>query len=485
MIRLLSLRLSGIKNVSEGEIRFADLAEVRGDGHGSDVTGIYGQNGSGKTSVIDALGILKDVWIGAPLNPSVKDLIEVSCESLRIDIEYYIQTREPSTHSELIAYYTIDVERGEARPQVRLEKLACKNLTTGSSLRTLFEMDYKTQSAPKPNTVWAKMLSTNKERIDFAVAAAMATSEGRSLLFSEDLGKLLMSKIESIDKDLGTKADSKTTAFRINNVYSLTAATLQTRSFAMNDLSVVGLEHHASTSLGILNVVAHEGQYVSREGITFRLLLTEPQSINESLYEAVCHTIDTINVALSSLIPGLSLQAETLREELLPSGEKGRLIELVALRGDKTIPLRCESEGIKKIVTILVALIDVFTSPSACVAIDELDSGVFEYLLGEILSVIDTRGCGQLIFTAHNLIPLEVLSDRSIVFTTTNAENRYIPFKGHKKTNNLRDQYLRAINLGGQAELVYEPTSKYEIDNAFYQAGELLRAQSLNSDDER
>ena len=39
--------------------------------------------------------------------------------------------------------------------------------------------------------------------------------------------------------------------------------------------------------------------------------------------------------------------------------------------------------------------------------IDELDSGIYEYLLGECLEVMQDKAKGQLIFTSHNLRPLE------------------------------------------------------------------------------
>ena len=59
----------------------------------------------------------------------------------------------------------------------------------------------------------------------------------------------------------------------------------------------------------------------------------------------------------------------------------------------------------------------------------------------------------------------------SLIFTTANPKNRYVPFKGSRESNNLRSQYLRAINLGGQPEVVYEPTNKFAIDGAFFEAG--------------
>ncbi len=50
-------------------------------------------------------------------------------------------------------------------------------------------------------------------------------------------------------------------------------------------------------------------------------------------------------------------------------------------------------------------------------------------------------------------------------------ENRYIRFRGSGASNNLRNQYLRAINLGGQKEPVYQPTNNADIDAACAGAG--------------
>ena len=115
----------------------------------------------------------------------------------------------------------------------------------------------------------------------------------------------------------------------------------------------------------------------------------------------------------------------------------------------------------------------VYNESSITVAIDELDSGVFEYLLGEILSIISEKGCGQLIFTSHNLRPLETLDRGFIAFTTTNPNNRYIRMTNIKTNNNLRDFYYRDIVLGEQNEPVYETTNNAEIALAFREAGEL------------
>ena len=50
-------------------------------------------------------------------------------------------------------------------------------------------------------------------------------------------------------------------------------------------------------------------------------------------------------------------------------------------------------------------------------AIDELDAGIFEYMLGELLDIFNQSAKGQLIFTSHNLRALEMLDKDSIMFS--------------------------------------------------------------------
>ena len=108
---------------------------------------------------------------------------------------------------------------------------------------------------------------------------------------------------------------------------------------------------------------------------------------------------------------------------------------------------------------------------ASVVVIDELDASIFEYLLGEILTMLTESGKGQLFFTSHNLYPLELLDKESIFFTTTNSQNRYIKFKYIKPNHNLRDQYLKTIRLGGQDEPVYQESDTANMRLSFYSAG--------------
>ena len=92
--------------------------------------------------------------------------------------------------------------------------------------------------------------------------------------------------------------------------------------------------------------------------------------------------------------------------------------------------------------------------------------------MGELLLVYEEYGCGQLIFTCHNLRPLEVLNKKYICFTTTNPNNRYIKPKSIRNENNLRDVYLREIIAGGQEEELFSATKHSRIAAALQKAGE-------------
>ena len=136
-----------------------------------------------------------------------------------------------------------------------------------------------------------------------------------------------------------------------------------------------------------------------------------------------------------------------------------------------------ESEGIIKIISILNVLIQAFGNPSICLVVDELDAGIFEYMLGELLDIFEKSAKGQLIFTSHNLRALEMLDKNSIMFSTVNPENRYIHMKSVKENNNLRSMYIRSITLGGQDEAIYEETDSLKIARAFRKAGRSLHIE--------
>ena len=191
----------------------------------------------------------------------------------------------------------------------------------------------------------------------------------------------------------------------------------------------------------------------------------------EIVFSEIKSQFENINIVLSQIVPGLNVDLHELSPALMKDGSMGHVVEIVSSRNETHMPFRYESDGIRKIVSVLSLIIDAYNEQSCTIAIDELDAGVFEYLLGEVLQTFQESGKGQFIFTSHNLRPLEVISKDYIYFTTTNPRNRYIRMKGIGSSNNLRNTYFREIVVGEQDEELYRNTKRFKIVSAFRKAG--------------
>ncbi len=202
---------------------------------------------------------------------------------------------------------------------------------------------------------------------------------------------------------------------------------------------------------------------------TLSLKMDEETRIDSKDYDAVAESISKLSLVVSRIIPELTLTINNLGARYVEDKELNS-IEILAIRDGVTIPLKYESDGIRRLISILSPLIGVYNDPSIILAVDEIDSGIFEYLLGEIFQVFSDYSKGQLIFTSHNLRPLEVLPARFLVFTTANAQNRYTALEKRGNTN-LRDKYFRSITLGTDGDEIYRSTDTNDIADAFEFAG--------------
>lgn len=191
----------------------------------------------------------------------------------------------------------------------------------------------------------------------------------------------------------------------------------------------------------------------------------------EEIFNKLENIVAAINIALRAIIPNLSIELVKTNEEKNKEGINVVQVEVYSNREGKRFLTKYESEGIKRIISLLNYLISLYNNPSICLVVDELDAGIFEYLLGELIGVLAEEAKGQLIFTSHNLRIMEKLDKKNIICSTINPENRYISLKGIEKTHNRRDFYIRTIVLGGQKEKLYDDTDLQDMGYAFRKAG--------------
>lgn len=494
MIRLRAIELTNVKNVGHGRI---DIKDTR---FGSGVTGIYGQNGSGKTAVVDALACVRDLMRGGPLAEDSVDLIRSGCDEASVELEFEVTEgsggslgftdelgSSVANGSPFYVQYAFSFGSAEGSPLITAESLSVR--AQGVTKRSL--LSYSLGSTSKTPTIlpdghWKSLrsLAGREAAIDLAIAQRSDALRSHSKVFSKELERFAIGTREAYQaRQANMKLhESERRAFELTLRPLMDSVTLL-KLFARSKLEVYRTTRGAALAFNAFSLSAPESgreawsRVVSQDASDRGFLRDVTFSTSETIvipldvFDDLTSAVEVENRVLETIVPGLNVRVRPLNRETMPDGQDGMRVEVLSRRGDVEVPFRSESEGIKKIVSMLGRMIDVYNDDSACLVIDEIDAGVFEFLLGEILQVLLEHGRGQLIFTAHNLRPLECLPSGCIVFTTVNPEARYIRFRGSGKSNNLRNQYLRAINLGGQRERVYEPTDSIDMSMAFYEAG--------------
>lgn len=367
MIRLRKLSIKNLKNIGSGDIDFP-IPDEEG---GASLLGIYGQNGSGKSGVIDALEILKILMSGKTLEAYYADLIDTSADAAELAI-------------------TLNADEGECRYQVVIGRdggtpvLQSESFKSGGTLVT-------------------------------------------------DTGKDHLSGCSSVFTGLYPK-NSDDQIYRISE-------------FASSGLQIIRTQN-------LNQIRLRDG------GQDILLPLDTSFELAPEAVLPVRRELRQLSLVLEQMIPGMRMQL---------SAGNGRRFELETIRNGRTVPFRFESVGIQKLAATLPLLVRTFASDNAVLAADEFDFGINEYLFGEILEAYKKFGMGQLIFTSHNLRPLELLEPDEMVFATADPLKRFKVIKLPEDSTEMRELYYREILLG-EGDL-YERTSPYKISQALYEAG--------------
>lgn len=90
LVRIKNIEISNFKNTKHGCV---DLENKKSQFRSS-VLALYGQNGSGKTSLINAIELLKNILTGQKIDNSFLDDINVDSESLELKFTFEVKDIE-------------------------------------------------------------------------------------------------------------------------------------------------------------------------------------------------------------------------------------------------------------------------------------------------------------------------------------------------------------------------------------------------------
>ena len=459
-VRISKIELTHFKDVRHGVIEFNCSKEPIPYNTKSDILGLYGQNGSGKSSLVEAINTIKSIIGGYRLGPNFARYIDVAADYSIIFIEFDFQYKSGLNAT---VSYEVKLERkdksevyfdGEGSvkqqfPYISYEVIKTNMYADGSIGRIHSIIDTRDRllcSDTLENYYYDTENAKIKEELFYI--KRKSHDDSQSFVYCNALSETL---------------NIRNTEQNHSKYYEILA---ELDLFANGFLGVIG-----TRTSGLVQLRAGIPLYLPKY---YRpVLITDKTVLTKDIYKDVEEWMIRINEALQTIIPDLKLRLDSVPTKT-NNGEDGMFVQIMSIRGDRIFPFEYESDGIIKIVSILAWFIFSYNQGSSTMVVDELDSGVFEYLLGELLQIFEQSGKGQLIFTSHNLRPLEVLDKKFIRFTTADADSRYYKLKNISSKNNLRDLYLREVQLGNQNVEMYRRTKSFKIAHAIKKAGDLF-----------
>ncbi len=472
-VRIHSIVLENFKSVEYGKIDTACSKKFVPQDTQSDILGIYGQNGSGKTSLIEALSIFKYLAMGESIPDEYADCIKKGVEQSHLEFTFDYQYPSGKTHKIIYGVYlkVAGPENEESRFEDSFVDESVDDEEKERHLVKVCREYIKASGGFENHKGLHTVIDTNKEPFGPAVNRKYflkdlkminGLSANRSIAWNLSRSFIFMGETMQVFSEMLDKSEYADIVFDLHNFAAIYLYVVDTKSSGLIRLNV---------AMPIIIRRIRHNQIMALSRII--LGINRPNKLPEEVFYDVKTVFDNLNIVLCRLIPDMTIGIKDLGPVLLKSGKPGRYAELISVRDGVELPLRDESDGVKKIISTLQLFIEAYNDKSLTVAIDEFDAGVFEYLLGEMLTIFEKYGKGQFIFTSHNLRPLEVINKDFICFTTTNPSNRYTRLDNIKPSHNLRNTYFREIELGGEKEDLYLQEKQFRIVQALRKAGQV------------
>ena len=456
VVRLETLRFKNLKNVNNGELFFSERKKLeRGEYDEeeklSSVLGIYGQNGSGKTTALNALRLIQNLLGGSFINPVFSDFVNANETVLSVGADFFIRMAS----GDYYVYYDIDIRKNENRLlDVINERLSYFKYGDEKRKNNLYEF-----TAPDRIKETFSGRLTQKNRAIYQYLSSIETSglKNNGLAYSSIFNQKTLRILSEPSNDL-------------NEFISIVMAL---SDFANNNLAIYDINYfNENDNVGIRFRVKDEIRGMNTVGDIF--VPFTPYALDSVAFGVFEKVIGKINKVMPSIIPGFTISiVKTNNQQNQRITNKIEFIMTSKRGNDKPIALIYESNGIKKIISILSGLIDSYSHEGTLMAIDEIDSGIFEYLLGEIVYSFDNFGKGQLMFTSHNMRVLEKVNYRNIFFTTTDHNNAFVQLTKIRDSNNLRDMYYRYIANGYEKDIkLYDMVKTEELIGSLFVDGD-------------
>jgi len=421
-----SIEIKNFKTIKDSKIEFK-----------RNLSAIYGPNGTGKTAIIEVLDIMKLYFVNPfmkceTLEKKILKGISIGEKNLIIDVIFSIDEFDYKILVEFNKYTddSLYVSREELSFKETNSKRKFKNIVKIVNNENLLSPEIYIENSTKNN-------------FDILEKSILSHIEGGAKRFINDFANL-SSYLSLIMKYANIKDGEKVS---VPEKLSLVMTHFSKIEKIFLDMVIITLEEQALYNLNLLIPMnIHTNKVHGTLAVNYRDSIGNIYTEKEA--EILEETVKEINSIFSTIIPNSKLSTERKITSL--EGEELKVgVNIYVEREGRKLLLDQESTGVIKLVSLLSIILYYIKDKNAIVAIDEFDIHIFEYLLALFLEKVTLYAKGQLIFTAHNLLPMEKLDKESIIISTKDEKKgvSYVYLKGASVTTNLRQKYLRSQTM--------------------------------------
>lgn len=407
------VKIKNFKNISNSIINFK-----------SNVTGIYGENGSGKTAVLEAINLaIKSLNSNQTFKQSdILKYFKQGTNEIIIEIDYSIEQYR------FIFIKTFYNDDGVVSYQ---DKIKYSSNQKGTRLKDLYSYTNRLEESSDLNNLRMYTLKANSYKLTSPVVKLVS--------LNNNLYSILENELISVEDKMLVR--------QFSNISSLSFIDLQQQSINNMNFISVGLNYDVSNNSGFVALIQDECKY-SRNDV-----------------DVITQTVEQINEVFKILTHGKELELEAYGKKVDENNiERFKLALFVINRDNNKINIEYESAGTVKLISILSAILNTVVNKNSIVLIDELDSHIYEYVLSKFIDSISKVARGQLIFTSHNLTILEHLHKNNILFSFEFEGNiKYESFKRVTSSENMRSKYIRTLSIGSK-DIPYNEFDEIQLD---------------------
>lgn len=412
---LLKANISGIKNIEKDiTLEFYNQSKVdKIFTNEFNVSAIYGENGSGKTAIVDAFDVFKNIILNRDYlilhEKEVESLINKKTNKFCFEIFFTFYDEINFKTMDLFSYY-FEIEKKLGSLLISKEIFSnSKKKDTYHEFNKIFECTYGV----------AKVFHNNLE--DFTTKGIAQNLDPRSSLASRFI-KYVFSNIEVFNN-------------KTPNSIIFIEEILFLFIFAYNiEVSIQNEDKHDELDLNLTRKDEDKIKNLGFNTMKFERFLKEGSVSKNRILKK---EFNDYKKTVSRLCKFIKIFKSSLDDIKIDKKEDGEyyVTSLVFVYGKYSIDEDFESTGIKKLIK-LFSYIDKAAN-GEIVIIDELDANICGTYLKRLVEFISNYGKGQLIFTCHALDPMYVLSNKkkSIQFLTDDGIVPWVKNGNYKPYN--------------------------------------------------